>query len=101
MEKESLEHCLRLCNSLPGTLGYLKADVEKAIGLVNGGTFYSFVSTKEKQEVYEAMARQFSGTGHWYYCRNNHPVSFALFLRSFFFSKKTLSLTKIPCLWKI
>jgi hypothetical protein len=72
--RENLEECEALCSRYPGTLAYLKGDAEKAKRLVNGGTFYSFVTTEEKREVYRAMARQFSGTGHWYYCRNNHPV---------------------------
>ena len=70
----SLEECEALCSSNPGTLGFLKDDIEKAKRLSNGGTFYSFVTTEEKQQIYEAMASQFSGTGHWYYCQNNHPV---------------------------
>jgi hypothetical protein len=72
--RESLEECESLCSRYPGTLAYLKDDAEKAKRLVNGGTFYSFVTTEERREVYKAMAAQFSGTGHWYYCRNNHPV---------------------------
>ena len=72
--RKSLEECETLCSRYPGTLAYLKDDIEKAKRLVNGGTFYSFVTTEEKREVYRAMARQFLGTGHWYYCRNNHPV---------------------------
>lgn len=72
--RESLEECSTLCSRHPGSLAYLKDDVEKAKRLVDGGTFYSFVTTEEKREVYRAMAAQFSGTGHWYYCRNNHPV---------------------------
>jgi hypothetical protein len=66
--KESLEECETLYSQYPGTLAYLKDDVEKAKRLVNGRTFYSFLTTEEKREVYRAMARHFSGTGHWYYC---------------------------------
>lgn len=73
-EAESLKECERICAQFPGTTSYLKDDIAKASGLLNGLTFYSFVSTKEKEEVYKAMASQFSGTGHWYYCQNNHPV---------------------------
>ncbi|KAI9862170.1 MAG: hypothetical protein M1813_004946 [Trichoglossum hirsutum] len=73
-EKESLEACEALCDIYPGTLGHLKGDIEKAKRLVNGGTTYTFVTTDEKRAVYKAMASQFSGTGHWYYCQNNHPV---------------------------
>lgn len=58
-----LEECEDLCFGSPGTLGFLKDDIEKAKLLLNGGTFYSFVTTKEKQQVYEAMASRFSGTG--------------------------------------
>lgn len=77
---KSLDECETLLSQYSGTLGYLKDDIEKARRLVNGGTFYSFVTTEEKREVYRAMAEQFSGTGHWYYCRNNHPVSSSPFL---------------------
>lgn len=73
-EAESLRECERICTRFPGTTSYLKDDIAKASGLLNGLTFYSFVSNKEKEEVYKAMASQFSGTGHWYYCQNNHPV---------------------------
>lgn len=73
-ETESLKECNRICARFPGTTSYLKDDITKASGLLNGITFYSFVSNKEKEEVYKAMASQFSGTGHWYYCQNNHPV---------------------------
>jgi hypothetical protein len=73
-ESESLEECEDLCSRYPGTLANLKGDIENAKLTVNGGTFYSLVTAEEKRNVYRAMASQFSGTGHWYYCRNNHPV---------------------------
>ena len=72
--EESLERYEKLHSKYPGTLAYLKDDAAKAKRLISGGIFYSFVTTEEKREVYNAMAAQFSGTGHWYYCRNNHPV---------------------------
>ncbi|KAI9768060.1 MAG: hypothetical protein M1840_005094 [Geoglossum simile] len=74
-ERDSLDHAESLCSKHPGTLAHLKDDVAKARRLLDGGTFYSFVTTQEKREVYQAMARQFSGTGHWYYCRNYHPFT--------------------------
>jgi hypothetical protein len=76
VSEESLDEFEKLLSRHPGSLAYLRDDVEKARRLVNGGTFYSTVTAEEKREVYMAMASQFSGTGHWYYCRNNHPVSF-------------------------
>lgn len=60
-----LEGCESLCSDNPGTLVFLRDDIEKAKGLLNGGTVYTFVSTKAKRQVYEAMTTQFSGTGHW------------------------------------
>lgn len=70
----ALEECESLYFENLGTLGFLRDDIEKARGLLNGATFYSLVTTEEKKQVYDAMAAQFLGTGHWYYCRNNHPV---------------------------
>lgn len=93
--RESLEECETLFLRHPGTLAYLKDDAEKAKRLVNGGTFYSFVTTEEKGEVYEAMARQFSGTGHWYYCQNNHPVRLSQFMTFRKFGPKVLTTIEI------
>lgn len=74
VSEESLGEFERLFSRHPGGLAYLKNDAEQARRLANGGTFYTMVTAEEKREVYRAMARQFSGTDHWYYCRNNHPV---------------------------
>ncbi|KAL4785910.1 hypothetical protein BJX76DRAFT_366539 [Aspergillus varians] len=71
----TLQACETLYSDNLGTLGFLKDDIEKAKGLLNGATFYSFVSTEEKKQIYNAMASQFLGTGHWYYCRNGHPFT--------------------------
>ncbi|KAI9037333.1 uncharacterized protein KD926_000620 [Aspergillus affinis] len=71
----TIRKCEILHSNNPGTLGFLGGDIEKAKGLLSGATFYSFVSTEEKKQVYDAMASQFSGTGHWYYCRNHHPFT--------------------------
>ncbi|KAE8381131.1 hypothetical protein BDV26DRAFT_256154 [Aspergillus bertholletiae] len=71
----ALKRCEALLARHQGTLGFLEDDIEKAKRLLSGGTFYSFVTTKEKRQVFEAMATQFSGTGHWYYCRNSHPFT--------------------------
>lgn len=81
-ETESLEECKRICAKFKGSTSYLNDDIAKASRLLNGVSFYSFVSTKEKEEVYKAMAGQFSGTGHWYYCENNHPVRMPLSIYS-------------------
>ncbi|PYH99758.1 P-loop containing nucleoside triphosphate hydrolase protein [Aspergillus ellipticus CBS 707.79] len=73
--REELRQCEEMCLRHRRILWSLREDIEKAKILVNGGTFYSFVTTEEKRQVYEVMAQQFSGTGHWYYCENNHPFT--------------------------
>ncbi|OGM45677.1 hypothetical protein ABOM_005444 [Aspergillus bombycis] len=48
---DTLEKCDNLRNDNPGTLGFLQDDIEKAKRLLNGGTFYSFVTAEEKRQV--------------------------------------------------
>jgi hypothetical protein len=76
--RKTLDESETLCLQYPGTLGFLRDDIEKTRQLLNGVALYSFMTTEETREVYRAMAEQFSGTGHWYYCENNHPVSHSL-----------------------
>ncbi|RAL12889.1 uncharacterized protein BO97DRAFT_389313 [Aspergillus homomorphus CBS 101889] len=73
--QEELLSCERLCARSPKVLGYLLDDIENAKRVVNDGTFYALVTSEEKRQVYRAMAEQFAGTGHWYYCQNNHPFT--------------------------
>ncbi|PWY75451.1 P-loop containing nucleoside triphosphate hydrolase protein [Aspergillus heteromorphus CBS 117.55] len=73
--REELKACEEICLRHRRILSSLHEDIEKAKTLVNGGMFYSFVSTDEKRQVYRAMEQQFAGTGHWYYCENNHPFT--------------------------
>lgn len=77
VEAESLQHCR---NILTESIQFLSQDIDKAQQLLDGNTFYSFVSADEKREVYRAMAAGFSGTGHWYICENGHPVSSPAFV---------------------
>ena len=37
--------------------------------------FYAAVANGEKRQIYAAMAREFTGTGHWYTCANDHPFT--------------------------
>lgn len=43
--------------------------------MLNGGAFYSTVTNEERMAVITAMAREFRGTGHWYYGPNMHPFT--------------------------
>ena len=63
------------CERHPGeTRGMLKdvLDVEK---MLKDKPFYTSVENEEKRQVYAAMAREFTGTGHWYTCQNGHPFT--------------------------
>ncbi|KAI3554849.1 hypothetical protein CABS03_08287 [Colletotrichum abscissum] len=53
----------------------MASEVETARRMLHDGVFYSEVSTDEMRAVYAAMSKEFSGTGHWYTCRNGHPFT--------------------------
>ncbi|OKL63387.1 hypothetical protein UA08_01510 [Talaromyces atroroseus] len=73
--KEAIDHARMLCTSYPGQTRGLKNEIEGAEKMLQGATFYTTVTNKERMEVIAAMAREFRGTGHWYYCRNGHPFT--------------------------
>jgi hypothetical protein len=43
--------------------------------MLRENSFYSPVTNEEMKKVVAAMAREFSGTGHWYRCENGHPFT--------------------------
>ncbi|KAI1492178.1 hypothetical protein F5X96DRAFT_413793 [Biscogniauxia mediterranea] len=53
----------------------LKPEIDAAETLFNDGVTYTAVSKEEMRAVYRAMATEFSGTGHWYVCENDHPFT--------------------------
>ncbi|TDZ35092.1 NFX1-type zinc finger-containing protein 1 [Colletotrichum spinosum] len=53
----------------------LESECSAAHRMLNDGVFYSEVSNEEMRAVYQAMSREFSGTGHWYRCENGHPFT--------------------------
>ncbi|KAI1768094.1 hypothetical protein GGR53DRAFT_35773 [Hypoxylon sp. FL1150] len=53
----------------------IKAEIEAVEKMLRDGVFYNAVSADEMRAVYEAMTREFSGTGHWYTCVNGHPFT--------------------------
>ncbi|KAI0118538.1 hypothetical protein F4776DRAFT_258264 [Hypoxylon sp. NC0597] len=53
----------------------MMAEIEAVEKSLRDNVFYAAVSTEEMRAVYQAMAREFLGTGHWYTCQNNHPFT--------------------------
>ena len=51
------------------------AERGKDMLLRSSGPFYQAVSSDERKTILVAMQAELRGTGHWYYCRNGHPVS--------------------------
>ncbi|KFY08522.1 hypothetical protein V492_06159 [Pseudogymnoascus sp. VKM F-4246] len=64
-----------LCDKYPGQTAGMKNEVEDVEKMLRDSTFYMPVSNDEKAAVYAAMAQDFRGTGHWYYCANGHPFT--------------------------
>lgn len=64
-----------LCAAYPGQTQGLSDEVDSVERMLEGLTFYTAVTNSERMAVIKAMAREFRGTGHWYYCQNGHPFT--------------------------
>lgn len=73
--KEYLETAKVVCTKHPGQTRGLMAEVDQTEKTLREQTFYVPVTNDERAAVYEAMQRDFRGTGHWYYCQNGHPFT--------------------------
>ncbi|KAL8747727.1 MAG: hypothetical protein Q9190_000426 [Brigantiaea leucoxantha] len=73
--RQHLSDAETLCKSFPGQTKGILSEVEEARKMLRESTFYMPVSNEEKAAVYAAMAADFRGTGHWYYCANGHPFT--------------------------
>ena len=60
--------------SHPSTIS-MSDEIETTEKMLRESTFYTVVTSAERQAIYMAMAQDFRGTGHWYYCVNMHAVS--------------------------
>jgi hypothetical protein len=65
----------KICDEYPGQIAGMRNEVEDVERMLRDSTFYMLVSNEEKATVYAAMAYDFRGTGHWYYCENGHPFT--------------------------
>ena len=72
---EAIDQAKALCNGHPAQTQGLLTEIEGAEKMLRGTTFYTAVTNEERMAVIAAMAREFSGTGHWYYCQNGHPFT--------------------------
>ncbi|KAI1347346.1 hypothetical protein F5Y01DRAFT_329806 [Xylaria sp. FL0043] len=76
--KEQAETHLAAARNLfaeyPSTLIF-QPEVEATEKMLRDGVFYTEVSAQEMKAIYQAMAGEFTGTGHWYYCVNSHPFT--------------------------
>ena len=72
---EAISQAKAICSAHPAQTTGLASDIEDAEKMLRGTTFYTTVTNEERMAVIAAMAREFSGTGHWYYCRNGHPFT--------------------------
>lgn len=73
--KEAINAAADLCLEYPGQTSGLKAEVEETEKMLKGSSFYSTITNEERMAVVSAMALEFRGTGHWYYCENGHPFT--------------------------
>ena len=73
--RKYLQLAHKICDKYPGQTAGMRNEVEDVEKMLRGSTFYLPVSNEEKAAVYAAMAHDFRGTGHWYYCENGHPFT--------------------------
>ena len=73
--RNQIQIARHVCNSHTGQTAGMLAEVSDAEKMLRDATFYEPVTNAEKEAVYAAMAQDFQGTGHWYYCVNEHPFT--------------------------
>ncbi|KAJ5385775.1 hypothetical protein N7509_008316 [Penicillium cosmopolitanum] len=73
--RNALEESERFCNMHPSQTRGLSQEIEGTRSMLNGATHYAPVTNEERMAVLNAMASEFRGTGHWYYCENGHPFT--------------------------
>ncbi|KAJ5538073.1 hypothetical protein N7494_007552 [Penicillium frequentans] len=71
----AIEEAQRLCGLHPGQTRGLLEEIEGTKSMLGGATFYTPVTNAERLAILAAMATEFRGTGHWYYCENGHPFT--------------------------
>jgi hypothetical protein len=71
---EKLSECEKYFQRYPSCRKYQPA-AERAREMLNTlSHFHQAISAEERRAILQAMTTELSGTGHWYRCRNGHPV---------------------------
>ena len=63
------------CERYPGQTQGMLRDVSDINMMLKDTPFYTPVDNEEKRQVYAAMAREFTGTGHWYTYLDGHSFT--------------------------
>ncbi|KAL4911007.1 AAA domain-containing protein [Aspergillus multicolor] len=71
----AIEQAEQLCEFHPAQTRGLSEEIEGTKEMLRGSEFYTPVTNEERMAVLAAMATEFRGTGHWYYCENGHPFT--------------------------
>ncbi|KAI1462410.1 hypothetical protein F4805DRAFT_464617 [Annulohypoxylon moriforme] len=64
-----------LVENYEGQTRGLSAEIDATEKMIRENVFYEAISAQELRAVYQAMTREFRGTGHWYNCENGHPFT--------------------------
>lgn len=64
-----------LCAEHPSQTRGMLEEIEGVEKMLRHSTFFSMVTSEERRAVLTAMATEFRGTGHWYFCENRHPFT--------------------------
>ncbi|KAF2138624.1 uncharacterized protein K452DRAFT_256255 [Aplosporella prunicola CBS 121167] len=78
LRQQGMEHistAKRLCEQHPGSTKGMANETTTVEKMLKESTFFSVVTSEERRAVLAAMATEFRGTGHWYYCQNGHPFT--------------------------
>ena len=73
--KQHVALAQRTCERYPGQTQGMLRDISDVDIMLKDTPFYISVDNKEKRQVYAAIAREFTSTGHWYTCLNSHPFT--------------------------
>ncbi|KKY28941.1 putative nf-x1 finger and helicase domain [Diplodia seriata] len=79
LREEALSHIATaraICTLHPSSTSGLDDEADTLEKMLRQeSTFFAVVTSEERRAVLAAMAAEFRGTGHWYYCANGHPFT--------------------------